>query len=380
MNSLKKMLYHLMVTVLIVILVAPVLAMPSYAGTALSAQAKDSPAETEKVQVNRIIETYKAVGTVKPRSETIIQSQIRAQVQKVHVKAGDAMTKGDLLADLDSRQSRARLDQAKESFKAAMAGKKQAVQGVEAARAAFIEAESNHNRISEYFKSEAATQKELENSKSGYLQAKAGLSRAEEGLTEAEAGIQQVKEVIREAEITLGFTRITAPTTGEVIKRWVEPGDLALPGKPLISLRTESGFRIEAYVREGLVHRVKPGNRLKAEIPTLGAKVDAQVEEVIPYADPETRTFLVKAAIPFIEGLYPGMFGKLLIPEAEKDVVMISSRAVIRAGQLELVEVKVDGSWQTRYITTGKKYQAMVEVLSGLSGEETVRLKEDLLP
>jgi len=374
MNHLKSLFYRLNITIIMVFMVTT---GPAAAGHAL---AKDSPPETATAQVTRIIETYKAVGTVKPRSETSIQAQIGAQVQQVHVQAGDAVTKGDLLATLDDRQAKARLDQAKEALMAATAGKKQAVQGVEAAKAAFTEAERHHNRIKEYLKSEAATQKELENAESGYLQAKAGLSRAEEALTEAQSGIRQAKEVIREAEIALGFTRIRAPATGEVIKRWIEPGDLALPGKPLISLRTESGFRIEVHVREGLIDRVKPGIILKAEIPTLGATVDAEIEEIIPYADPETRTFLVKAAIPFIEGLYPGMFGKLLVPEGEKEVVMIPARAVIRAGQLELVSVKTKDSWQRRYITTGRKHQSMVEVLSGLSGDETVKLMEESMP
>jgi len=380
MDKLKKLPYCLMIIIILLYLFLPGLVIPGHADPLAPDQQTASSLTTVSAQVKRIIETYKAVGTVKPRSETSIQSQIRAQVRQVHVQAGDTVAKGDLLVTLDNRQSNARLDQAKEALKAARAGKKQAIQGVEAAKAAFIEAERNHNRIKEYFKSDAATQRELENAESGYLQAKAGLSRAEESRAEADSGIRQAEEVVREAEIALGFSRITAPATGGVIKRWIEPGDLALPGRPLISLRTESGFRIEAHIREGLIHQVKPGSRLKAEIPTLDVTVDAEVEEVIPYADPETRTFLVKAAVPFIEGLYPGMFGKLLIPESERDVVMIPARAVIRAGQLELVNVKNNDSWQMRYITTGKNHQSMVEVLSGLSGDETVGLKEEALP
>ncbi|MBF0229282.1 MAG: efflux RND transporter periplasmic adaptor subunit [Desulfamplus sp.] len=353
-----------------------------------------SPIETVKSSVQKVEETYTAVGTVKPKSETMIESQVNAQVQKVHVQAGDRVNKGDILITLDDRQASSRRDGANAALNAARAGREQAMQGVNAAEAAHKEAKLQYNRVSGYYKSQAATKQELEMAESGYVQAKAALKRAKDALAGAEAGIRQAMGAVSETNVGLEFSKITAPTTGEVIKRMVEPGDLAMPGKPLISLRTETGFRIEAYIREGLISKVKIGMKIKAEITTLGVSCDAEVEEIIPYADPETRTFLIKAALPNtissnlpqqsreldstkspskeskIEGIYPGMYAKLLIPESIQEVVLIPAKAVITTGQLELVMVQTSKDWQLRYIKTGKHSGDMVEVLSGLRGDE----------
>jgi len=362
-----------------------------------SAQSRENytPVEKVKASLKIIEETYTAVGTVKPRSETVIEAQVSAQVQKVYVQSGDRVNKGDLLITLDDRQAASRRDGAAAALNAAKSGREQAMQSVNAAEAAHKEAKLQYDRINSYYRAQAATKQELEMAESGYVQAKAALKRTKDALSASEAGINQAMGIVSETHVGLEFSRITAPTTGEVIKRMVEPGDLALPGKPLISLRTETGFRIEANVREGLIGKIKPGMVLKAEITTLGITCNTEVEEIIPYADPETRTFLVKAALPdAIDGIYSGMYGKLLIPEATEEVVLIPSKAVIITGQLELVMVKVDGNqsnesqtdvslnnqkaqddqerWQLRYIKTGKQSGDMVEVLSGLTGDETV--------
>ena len=319
-----------------------------------------------------ITEYYRAVGTVKPESESRIESRIKAQVKSIHVGPGDSVKRGDIMVTLDDRQPVSRLEKAKQALKGAKAARSQAAQQVESAKAALKEARLNYQRIQEYVKADAATSKEMENAESNYLQAKAGLSRARQALVETESRIRRAENTVEEAEVELEFTQITAPIEGEVIRRMVEPGDLALPGKPLVLMRTRKGFRLEAHVRAELVKHIARGQTLKAEIPTLDTTVDAVVNEIVPWADPETRSFLVKAVIPSVKGLYPGMYGKLLIPESETRVVLIPESALITTGQLDLVMVKDSSGWSRRYIKTGKKRDGMIEVLSGLRSNETI--------
>jgi len=111
-------------------------------------------------------------------------------------------------------------------------------------------------------------------------------------------------------------------------------------------------------------------------ITTLDRTVTAHVEEIIPYADPKTRTFLVKAILPEMEGIYPGMYGKLLIPFKTTEVVLIPPEAIHRIGQLEMVTVKKGEIREKRYIKTGKIHEGMVEILSGLSGNEILIIGE----
>jgi RND family efflux transporter MFP subunit len=309
-----------------------------------SQQNRFKPATTVKAVVRTTTEWYEAVGTVRPRTEIRIEAQVAAQVRAVSVNPGDAVLQNQVLIKLDNRRYLSRLDQAKQAAIAAKAG--------------FTRAETEYKRIYTYFQAQAATARDLE--------------KAEEVLTSAKAGIMRAEEVVREAEIALGYTIIKAPETGKVLKRLVESGDLAAPGKPLLILETSGTFRLEAHVREGLIKNVKPKTVLRVAIDALQKSTEATVEEIVPYADPATRTFLVKTSLPDLTGLYPGMFGKLLVPVQEHQVIVIPSKAVRHVGQLELVSVKENDIWQTRYIKTGKTMKEMVEVLSGLSGGETI--------
>ena len=330
------------------------------------------PGKTAKAERKQVTQMYEAVGTVRPRTESSIEARVAGQVLAVKVKPGDVVKKGSLIVSIDSRQLKSKMEQAKQALKTAEAGKAQAHQATVGAGAALKQASTEFKRIKTYFDSQAATAQDLEKAESAYLQAKAGFQRAKDGQKAAQAKTLQAEAVVREAAIALGFTKIVAPEDGVVLKRFVEAGDLALPGKPLVALRTSGAFRLEAYVREGLITKGSPGSKLKVSIETLGKTVDALVEEIVPYADPSSRTFLVKASIPHIDGLYPGMFGKLLIPVKTRDVVVVPHDAVRQVGQLELLFVKQNEKWSSVYVKTGVRIGQDVEILSGLNGGETI--------
>ncbi|MFO7838153.1 MAG: efflux RND transporter periplasmic adaptor subunit [Desulfosalsimonadaceae bacterium] len=336
---------------------------------------KDLRAETVAAAVETVTRFYDAVGTVEPRSKARVSSRIPAQVAAVEVDAGDRVEKGKILVSLDDRQMQARLAQARQSENTALARKEEARQRVDAANAAFTEAKSAYKRVKNFYAEKAATEEDLEQARSRFLQSKAALNRSKESFTAASAGADMAKDAIREAEIALSYTKIEAPASGKVLKRLVDPGDMAMPGKPLLLLRTSGGLRLEAHVRESLIDKVEPGAVLSADLQTLDRTVRAKVEELIPYADPQTRSFLVKARLPEIPGLYPGMYGKLLIPYMQSDVVLIPERAVYRVGQLELVLTKTPEGFKRRYIKTGNTYGDKLEVLAGLKGSETVKLR-----
>jgi RND family efflux transporter MFP subunit len=332
--------------------------------------------KTVQAEIKAITEWYEAVGTVRPGMETRIEAQLSAQVVDVLVRAGDMVEKDQVLVVLDQRQMDTRLSQARQALKTAISYKGQEHQSLNAAQAAFNEAEADHKRIKNYFESQAATKQELERAESRFLQAVAGLKRAREAMEGAVAGIRQAEEMVREAEIFIDYARVMAPAEGTVLERLIEPGDMALPGKTLILLKTSNALRLEAFVREGLIRNVEPGAALSAVITTLDQTVAARVDEIIPYADPKTRTFLVKATLPEMEGIYPGMYGKLLIPFKTTEVVLIPPGAIHRIGQLEMVRVKIGGAWEKRYVKTGKIHDGLVEVLSGLSGNEILMIGE----
>jgi RND family efflux transporter MFP subunit len=306
-------------------------------------QGEEAGPRAELVQMP---EFYEAVGTVRPVSEATVEAQVPGRVLKVQARAGQAVEKGQLLVQLEDQQFQARLAQAR--------------QGLAAAHANFDRASSEYERVKEFALAEAATPQNLEQAKAGFLG--------------AEAGLRQAQQQVKETDAALGYTRLLAPESGQVVKRLAEPGDLALPGKPLLTVQTVGGHRLEALVREGLIAKIKAGAGVLVEIPSLGHRVVGKVEEVAPTADPQTRGFLVKVGLETTLGLYAGMFGRLLVPLETRPAVLVPRQAVRRVGQLEMVRVKGPSGWESVYVTTGREVDGKVEILSGLKGGEVLSI------
>jgi len=211
-----------------------------------------------------------------------------------------------------------------------------------------------------------------------FLEAEAGVADAVAAIAAAEAQIQGARNFVTEAEVALGHAEITAPLEGVVTERLVEVGDLALPGRPLLVLLDPKALRLEAEVREGLVARVRTGASLEVEIPAAGASVAGTVAEIIPSADPRSRTFRVRIDLPVAAGVYPGMFGRLRLPVGEREIVRVPLPAVVRVGQLQTVVLKEGDRWVRRYVTTGRALpDGTVEILSGLEGGEEIGIREE---
>jgi hypothetical protein len=112
-------------------------------------------------------------------------------------------------------------------------------------------------------------------------------------------------------------------------------------------------------------------------VPAAEKSVEGTVPELIPSADPLSRTFRVRVEFDPVEGVHPGMFGRLRLPVGRREVVRVPAAAIVRVGQLESVVVQRDGRWVRQLVTTGTALPGdAVEVLSGLSGGEVIGVAE----
>lgn len=330
------------------------------------------PRHVTTVKQADISRVYEAVGTIRPLTESVIEAQVSAQVLSVFPVPGTVVKKNQVLIELDARRLKTRLKQAGEGLSVARTRLAQARKGTDEARAGLDQAEAAYTRTKKLFKSDIVPSQKLEMDKSAFLQAKARLEKAQEAVQTAKSSIRKAEEVVQEANIALGYARITSPADGIVAERMADPGDLALPGKPLLVIQTSGSLRLEANVREGLISRIELEKTFPVKIETIGKTVSSRIEEIVPYADPETRTFLVKASLPDAKGIFPGMFGRLLIPVEKERTLLVPVKAVRKVGQLELIYVKDKDNWQSVYIKTGKTIDDQIEVLAGLSVNETI--------
>jgi len=336
-----------------------------------------APATTARAGRARVPAVEEAVGTVRSRRRVEVAAQVVARIVEVRVDAGDVAAKGDVLVRLDDRELRARADQARQALAAAEAARDRALQAKARGDALLTQAKARFERVQALHKGGAATEQQIEDAEASFLEAEAGVADAAAAIAAAEAQIQGAKNGVTEAEVALGYAEIAAPLDAVVTERLVEVGDLALPGRPLLVLLDPKALRFEAEVREGLVANVHEGASLEVEIPAAGATVQGKVAEIIPAADPRSRTFRVRFDLPASEGVYPGMFGRLRVPVGEREIVQVPAAAVVRVGQLQTVIVKDGEFWVRRYVTTGHTLPGgAIEVLSGLGGGEEIGLWE----
>jgi len=304
------------------------------------------PYAVDVVRKATYVNSEEAVGTVRAKREVLISPRVMGILLELPVKAGDPVQNGQLLARVDDRDSKSRLEQA---------------------RSAVREAESEHERASSDYerfqrlrKEQAVSQQQFETAQAAHLAAAARLQRARESL--------------QEAEVSVGYTVIRSPITGFVVEKHMEVGDMASPGMPMLTVQEEGALRLEAAVREGLAGTIQLGGTLKVRIDALNLDLSGVVEEKVPVADPMTRSFLVKVSLPQRPGLRSGMFGRLYLPTGSVTALTVSQKAIQGVGEIQMVWVLSEDRPERRYVRTGLIYDDRVEVLSGLKEGDKVVL------
>ena len=318
---------------------APQTEVPAFTGEATVTEAEEPVVE-------------RAPGTLSAVREASISARIMAAIGQITVRAGDKVSANQLLVELDSRDLSARQAQSRES--------------VAAARARLQDAEKEYNRLKSLVAEGVIARSQFDTAEANFTAAKADVARAEQAVTETSAGAS--------------YASITAPFAGRVVDRYAEPGDMASPGQPLLKIYDPSRMRIEAYVRESLAASLKPGQPLKVQIDALQTEVEGQVQEIVPQAEPGSRSVLVKVGLPAREDLFPGMFGRVLIPEGTTRRIYVPQAAIHRIGQLTYVWVLGEGKTPARrFVTLGEHVSSdRIEVLSGLEAGERVGLASQI--
>lgn len=305
--------------------------------------------ETAEVEQTEIVETVPAVGTVQPRYRVDVASRILATILAVRVDASDPVKKGDILVELDDREVQAQL--------------REAEAGVAAAQAEFDVRARDYERARQLLAEKAITQEEFDRIEGAYEVAKAQLQRA--------------KQQLNRVQVMTTYTVIRAPVDGVVSDRYADPGDLAVPGNPLLSIYNPAELELHASVRESLARKISPGDQLTVRIDAVGIETTGAIREIVPEADILSRAVTVKVTLPeeLRGGLYLGMFGRLYIPVGKRSVLAVPARAIQTVGQLELVSVvRPDKTLERRFVRTGQRLGNEIEVLSGLSVRERVLL------
>lgn len=288
-----------------------------------------------------------ASGIIEATNSANLSTRMMGHVDKVHVKVGQKVKKGQQLisinnADLSAKQAQARA-------------------GISEAQAAFNNAEKDYNRFQSLFDDNSATHKEIDDMSAHYEMAKARLEGA--------------KEMMNEVNSQFSYVNIVAPFDGVITSRTIETGDMANPGMPLISMEGEGSYEVMASVPESEIAKIKSGADVKVLVRSLQTEVSGKVTEVSSSARNTGGQYLVKITLDESDqNILSGMYATVQFPiESTKEAttILIPKSALVHRGELTgIYTVSQSNTAILRWLRLGRTYGDKVEVLSGLSADE----------
>lgn len=188
-----------------------------------------------------------------------------------------------------------------------------------------------------------------------------------EDVKRAQAGIAQAKAGLAGARTMMSYAVLYAPFSGVITARRADPGAMAMPQMPILTIEDDSRYQLVASVPESAVAGLRQGQQLTVTLQSLNNKVAARVAQIVPSADPASRTFTVKADLPRLPGVASGMFGRLTVVTGQQKRLVVDRDAVVERNGLSGLYV-VDDAQTARFLMVklGETHGDRVQVLSGL--------------
>jgi RND family efflux transporter MFP subunit len=296
-----------------------------------------------------------ASGKIEAAQNANLSTRNMGYVNKVHVNVGDKVSKGQLLLSVNSADISAQ--------------KAQVGASIAEATAAFKNAEKDYIRFKALFDSNSASQKEMDDMTANYEMAKARLEAA-----------NQMKNQV---SAQLSYSNITAPFSGVITGKYINAGDMANPGMPLISIENPGKFQVIAMVPESEITSIENNTTVDVLIKSLNKILKGTVTEVSTSTKNTGGQYLVKVVLEETDvNLLSGMFVSVQFPtekaSEENSPILIPTSAIIERGELKGVYVVSQSNTALlRWLRLGKQFGNKTEVLSGLAADDKFVLSSE---
>lgn len=313
----------------------------------------------ETVKSIAVPELLDAVGSVRARTSAVVSTRIPGSINVLRVREGDRVRKGQLLAQLDAQENQA-------SAAMATAAIDEARRGLEEAQSRKKLADVTYGRYQNLFNEQAISRQEFDVRQTEKDMAAQGVARAASRLKQAQEGA-------RAATTMSGYTRIVAPISGIIVSKQADLGATVFPGQPLMTIEDEGSYQLELAIPENMAASVKPGSPLQVTLDSTVGSFAARIAEIVPAADPGSRTFIAKVALNQ-KMLKSGMFGRGSISlGTTANGISVPKQAVIDRGALTSVWTVDKGNIaHMRLVKVGRGIGERLEILSGLSEGDRV--------
>jgi RND family efflux transporter MFP subunit len=324
------------------------LALPVLLASCLPAWAA-LPFATAKVSYQTIDISYSTEATVEAVRQSTVSAQVSGRITAVNFDVGDTVKAGQVIVRIDPSE-----------LSQAVAGSRAQVAQAEAQLA---NAKANYDRQVQLFQQKFISQAALDRATAEYRAAQAAAQAARAGAGQTSA--------------VRSYTTLTAPFSGVVMARHVEVGEMATPGKPLMTGFDPNDLRVVANIPQYKLAEVQKTARASVEIPSLNKWIEAKGITVLPSADIATHTVRVRLDLPEnLSGVIPGIYARAYFATGEARKLVIPNSAVLRRSEVTGVYV-VDAKNHVslRQVRLGEPTaKGEVEVLAGLNPGDTIAL------
>lgn len=336
---------------------------------------------TEPARTGDIRRVINATGEVGAAQLVSVGAQVSGQIERLYVRLGQTVKKGDLIAQIDSTTQKNELDINKaklESYRSQL----------EAARVALKTAASQYEREKKLTQSDATSIANLENAESAYYSAKSKV-------TELESQIKQAQISVINSEVNMGYTMITAPLDGTVVSIPVKEGQTVNSNQSaptIVQVADLSRMEILMQISEGDITKVSPGMDVSY---TVLSEPDTVYKTTLKSIDPGLTTLT--------NGTYTGVidsntaiyyYGRLVVDNTDgklhigmtvqssitiasaEGVLMVPSVAITGSGGHSTVHVLENGVPVEKAVRTGISDSMNTEILSGLEQGDAIILSQ----
>lgn len=299
--------------------------------------AASAAAEQAVVLQTREVElAYPAESVVEAVRQATVAAQVPGRVVDVRVDAGQRVKSGEVMMRIDSRE---------------------ASENVAGAQARLAQAEADYQRTRNLYE-------------------KKFVSGA--ALDKAEAELKAARALHGQAGAGLSYATVTAPIAGVIAQRHVELGEMAAPGRPLVTVFDPKGLRVVASVPQYKLAELRGAAKARVEFVETGKWLTATRVEFLPALDARSHTVTARVYLPDdAEGAVPGMAARVHFVGGRAQKLTVPPAAVIRRGEVNAVYVlDAQGAPRLRQVRLGEPVaDGEIEVMAGLASGDKVSLE-----
>lgn len=325
------------------------------------------------------------VAEFRPYREIDVMAKVSGYLNKITVDMGDRVSTGQVLATLEIPEMADDQSRARASIDRSTAELARARHEVQRAESASQMAQLNYDRLNNVSKARPGllAQQELDTAKSRALEAAAQLAGAKSAVEATEQGVKVFRAESSRVNTLLNYTRVVAPFTGVITRRYAEVGSMVQAGTtsqnnvlPIVRLAQDNPLRLELPIPESAVRFVKVGFPVTVHIPTLDRDIPAKIDRFSSQLQTSTRTMSAQLDVPNPGyAIKPGMFAEVNFRfESDSDALVAPIMALDGAGETRQALRIVNGVLSQVTVKIGSESSEFATILSGLAAGDLLVL------